>query len=99
MKTKLIAGLLLAGSCLFAAPHVSFGIGVNVGAPVAVAPAPVYVAPPTPAPAYLTPAYVPPAPGPGFVWVPGYYVGRVWHAGYWTAPHREHFEYREHFRR
>ena len=41
MKTKLIAGFLLAGSCLFAAPRIAVGIGVGVGVPVA----PAYVAP------------------------------------------------------
>lgn len=89
MKTKLIAGLLLAGSCLFAAPRISFGIGVGVGAPV-VAPAPVYVAP--------APAYVAPAPGPGYTWIAGYYVGGIWHPGYWAAPHA-YFGPRGHFRR
>jgi hypothetical protein len=76
MKTKLLAGLLVAGSSLFAAPR--FGFGVSVGVPVApVVVAPAYVAPP---------AYIPPAPGPGYAWVGGYYVGPVWHAGYWRGP-------------
>ena len=92
MKTKLLAGLLLAGSALFAAPRISVGIGI--GAPI-VAPAPVYVAP---APAYVAPAYVPPAPGPGYTWVGGFYVGGVWHPGYWAAPHA-YFGPRGHFRR
>jgi hypothetical protein len=89
MKKKLIAGFLLAGSCLFAAPRIAIGVGV--GLPVAplpvanygyVAPAPVYVAPP-------------PIPGPGYTWVAGYWYGvgphRVWRAGYWAAPHRGYF--------
>jgi len=97
MKKKLIAGLLLAGGCLFAAPRVSFGIGVGVGAPVV---APGYYAP---APAYVAPAYVPPAPGPGYGWVDGYWFGvgpsRVWHPGYWAAPRAAYFGPRGHFRR
>lgn len=99
MKTKLVAGLLLAGSCLFAAPRISIGVGIGAPvpaygygyyrpAPVYVAPAPVYAAPAyvAPAPAY----YVPPMPGPGYSWVAGYWYGpsyrRAWHAGYWAAP-------------
>jgi hypothetical protein len=99
MKTKLIAGFLLAGSCLFAAPRISVGVGLGFGVPVAgygyVAPAPVFVPPP--------------APGPGYGWVDGFWVGvgpsRVWRPGYWAAPragyfeHRGRFENREHFRR
>ena len=69
MKTKLIAGFLLAGSCLFAAPRIAIGVGVGVGVPVApygyVAPAPVYVAP------------APVAPGPGFTWVAGFGMASV----------------------
>jgi hypothetical protein len=99
MKTKLIAGLLLAGSCLFAAPRVSIGVAVGTPAPVyAPAPyvAPVYAAPAYAAPAYVAPAYVPPpapvyAPGPGYAWVSGYWYGvgprRVWHGGYWAPRH------------
>ncbi|MGD1096536.1 MAG: hypothetical protein ABSB35_31655 [Bryobacteraceae bacterium] len=75
MKTKLLAGLLVAGSSLFAAPRIGFGIGIGV--PIA----PVVVAP-----AYVAPAYVPPAPGPDYAWVAGYYVGPVWHPGYWRRP-------------
>ena len=96
MKTKLIAGFLLAGSCLFAAPRISIGVGVGVGVPVApygyVAPAPVYAAP---APVV--------APGPGFTWVAGYWDGygphRVWRPGYWAGPHGRYFAGRERFRR
>ena len=89
MKTKLIAGTLLAASCMFAAPRIAIGVGVGVP----VAPAPVYV---EPAPAYVAPAPVyaaPPAPGPGFYWVAGFWgPGHAWHAGYW-AP-RAHFGHR-----
>jgi len=79
MKTKLLAGLLLAGSCLFAAPRVFVGVGV--------APAPVYAyaAPPVARVAYA-PGYV----RPGYSWVGGYwypYGGRyAWRAGYWARP-------------
>jgi hypothetical protein len=59
MKTKLIAGFLLAGSCLFAAPRIAIGVGIGV--PV---PAYGYYAP---APVYVAPAYVPPPiPGLGY---------------------------------
>jgi hypothetical protein len=103
MRAKLIAGFLLAGSCLFAAPRIAIGIGV--GAPV---PAYGYYAP---APAYVVPAYVPPprvyvrppAPGPGYSWVAGYWYGagprRVWRPGYWAAPRVIYFGPHGHFRR
>lgn len=29
-------------------------------------------------------AYVPPCPGPGYVWVSGYWNGPVWVPGYWS---------------
>jgi len=92
MKTKLIAGFLLAGSCLFAAPRIAVGIGVGVGAPVGYG----YYAP---APAYVAPAYA--APAPGYNWAAGYWYGvgpgRVWRPGYWAAP-RAYFGPRAHFR-
>jgi hypothetical protein len=82
MKKKLIAGFLVAGSCLFAAPmfaETRFSVGVGVGVPVG---------------GY---GYAAPAPGPGFVWTDGYWFGegrhRVWRQGYWAAP-RAHFERR-----
>jgi hypothetical protein len=89
MKTKLIAGFLLAGSCLFAAPRIAIGVGVGV--PVAgygyYAPAPVYVAPP-------------PAPGPEFAFVAGFWgPGHVWHPGYWAPRRAGFFGPRGHFRR
>jgi len=65
MKTKLIAGLILAGSSLFAGPRISVGVGF--GTPVA----PAYVAP-----AYVAPAYVPPCPGPDYVFIDGYWQHR-----------------------
>ncbi len=30
------------------------------------------------------PAFVPPCPGPGYVWVDGYYNGGYWVPGYWN---------------
>jgi hypothetical protein len=87
MKKKILAGLLLAGSTIFAAPRVSFGI--SIGAPVVVAPSVV--------------AAVPPCPGPGYVFVNGYWQLQVagWRAGYYRGPeHFEHFDrHVEHFRR
>jgi hypothetical protein len=71
MKTKLIAGFLLAGSCLFAAPRIAIGVGVGV--PVV---APAYVVPPAPAPGYTWVA--------GYWYGVG--VHRVWRPGYWARP-------------
>ena len=76
MKKKILAGLLLAGSTMFAAPRVSFG--VNIGAPVVV-------------------AAVPPCPGPGYVFVDGYWR---FGGGRRAPEHFEHFDrHAEHFRR
>jgi hypothetical protein len=47
MRTKILAGLLLAGSAAFAAPRVSFGIGFGAPAPVVVA-----AVPPCPGPGF-----------------------------------------------
>ena|SRR5579864_5646934 len=79
MKTKLALILLLAGCSMFARTRFFVGIGVGGYSPG------YYVAaPPPPSPV----AYVAPAPGPGYVWVDGYYypVGPrwVWRAGYWA---------------
>jgi hypothetical protein len=76
MKTKLLALLLLAGGSLFAGTRVFFGVGF--GAPG------YYVAPPPPPPSAV--AYVAPAPGPGFVWISGYWypVGQSALGGIWT---------------
>lgn len=68
--------LLVVGLLLggAAASHAQVSIGIQIGAP--------------PPPRVL--AVIPPTPGPGFVWVEGYWypVGRHyrWHAGYWTQP-------------
>jgi hypothetical protein len=94
MKKKILVGLLLAGSTVFAAPRVSFGISIG-------APGPVVVAPPIVAAA-------PPCPGPGYTFVDGYWQNfggrRVWQAGFWRAPVRiershEQFEHRDRFDR
>ena len=82
MKTRLLVLLLLAGSSMFAATHFYFGVGVG-----GYAPAPIYAyAPPPPVVSY----YAPPAPGPGFVWVRGYWYPYgpryVWRPGYWGRP-------------
>src|ERR1700680_2213822 len=78
MKTKLLALLLLAGSCAFAGTHFFFGVGVG--------PAYGYYAPPPPPPPPVV-AYAP-APGPGYTWIAGYWhpAGPRWNwrAGYWA---------------
>jgi hypothetical protein len=85
MKTKVLALLLLAGSCTFAGPRVFFGVGI--GGP---AYGYGYYAPPPPAPVYTYAAPTYPAPGYGYSWVPGYYypVGAhyYWHGGSWGYP-------------
>ena len=84
MKKKILAGLLLAGGTMFAAPRVSFGINIGAPAPVVVAPA----VPPCPGPGYV---FID-----GYWQLP---AGRVvWHDGYRPAPVRfdRHFD---HFRR
>ncbi|MGA2213880.1 MAG: hypothetical protein ABSH31_11445 [Bryobacteraceae bacterium] len=87
MKTKILAGLLLAGSAAFAAPRISFGIGIGVPAPVVVAPAPVVVA-------------APPCPGPGYVFIDGYWQFRPgWHGVYRVGPVAHFDGWRDHFRR
>ncbi len=75
MKTRLMALMLMAGGALFAQTHVAIGIHIGRPAPVVV-PAPVAVS-----------AYRPPCPGPGYLWIAGYYdeFGN-WYDGYWTLP-------------
>jgi len=58
MKKKILVGLLLAGSTMFAAPQVSFGVGFGNRGPEDVAP---------------IAAAMPPCPGPGYVFVDGYW--------------------------
>ncbi|MFM2125295.1 MAG: hypothetical protein RL328_1746 [Acidobacteriota bacterium] len=86
MKTKLLVMMLLAASGAFARTNIFIGFGVNNGA----AYGGYYAAPPPPPP---PPAmYAPPAPGPGYVWIQGYwgYAGGryAWNNGYWTRPPR-----------
>lgn len=77
MKKKLLALVLLAGGSMFA--QTRFSVGVNIGGygPGYYAPAPVLVRPPYP--------------GPGFVWVDGYWTtnrfGRTWVPGRWSRPY------------
>ncbi len=77
MKTKILALLLLTAGALVAETRIFLGFGGYVAPPPPVA----YVAPPPV-------AYVAPYPGPGYLWVPGYwyYSGphRYWRAGYWA---------------
>jgi hypothetical protein len=78
MKTKLMALLMVAGGSVFA--QTRFSIGVHVGAPAYYQPAPVVAAP-------VVVPYRPPCPGPGYVWVDGYYDGYGnWFNGYWAVP-------------
>lgn len=49
-------------------------------------------------------AYVPPCPGPGYVWVTGYYANGYWVPGYWSFVgvrgwDRDDFRYRRDFDR
>jgi len=76
MKKRLMVLMLVAGGALFAGTHVS--IGVQLGGPVMV---------PPPPPPVVVNSYQPPAPGPGYVWIPGYYdqYGN-WYEGYWALP-------------
>jgi|SRR5579862_608384 len=75
-----LAGLTAVLATLVApsAHAAQFRVGVQVGAPVVVAPPPVYVGP-----VYGSAAFV----RPGYVWQPGYYVrvgfGRRWVPGVW----------------
>ena len=79
MNAKSIALLILASGTLFAETHVSFG--VYVGAPVQYRMVPVVPAP------VVVHGYRPSCPGPGYVWIDGYYGPyRNWIAGYWAMP-------------
>jgi hypothetical protein len=74
MKSKLLALALLAGTSVFAAPAVGIGVGIELGAP-----------PPPPHVRVVRPVM----PGPGYVWVNGFYepVGGQyrWREGYWAS--------------
>ncbi len=95
MKKKILAGLLLAGSTMFAAPRVSFGVSVSELPVVVVA---------------ASGCRSLPCPGPGYVFVNGYWQfqggDRDWRYNYRRdddrrAPERvEHLDrHAEHFRR
>ena len=89
MKSKMLAIFLLAGSSLFARPHIAVGVGIGVGgyapyggyysAPV-VPTAPVY---PAYGLGYVAPApYVAP-PFAGAIWIGPRWVGGRYFAGHW----------------
>jgi hypothetical protein len=63
-KWMLAAALVIAGLGMGATTAQAARIGIYVGGP----------------------AYIPPAPGPGYVWVNGYYANGVWIRGYWNRP-------------
>jgi hypothetical protein len=109
MKTKLLLAAALIGVASLSAQAGVF-VGVSVGLPaprvVVAAPVPVLVAPA--APILET---VPACPGPGYVWVAGYWSGygpaRSWVAGCWRPPvrvvyahpdrgHADHFGHGDH---
>jgi hypothetical protein len=78
MKTKLMVVLLVAGGSLFA--QTRFSVGVQFGSPG------YYEAGPAAVPVGVT-GYRPPCPGPGYVWIDGYYDGYGnWVGGYWARP-------------
>jgi hypothetical protein len=81
MKTKLLALLLLAGTSLFAGPHVFVGVGIGG----AYYPG-YYAPPPPPLVAYARPVYA----RPGYSWINGYWYPAgsryAWRAGYWARP-------------
>lgn len=82
MKTKLAVMALMAGAALFAETHLS--IGVQLGGPAGYRPG---VVVPAPGPVPVASAYRPPWPGPGYVWIDGYYDAYGnWFDGYWALP-------------
>jgi len=93
----MLFGVLIAPAAHAAQVHI--GVSIGVPAPVVVAPAPVVVAPRrvvVAPPVYVAPqavygAPVVVAPGPGYVWQPGYYVttgyARHWVPGVWVPRH------------
>jgi hypothetical protein len=92
MKIKvLLLAALVSAATLSAHAGVHFSFWFNLPVPpvpvvTVAAPPPCVVTPPAPvvvAPPVVTVATV--CPGPGYVWVPGYWSGRVWVAGCWRA--------------
>ena len=88
MKSKLLAGLILAGGSLFAGPRISVGFGFSAPAPVTA-----YVGP-----GYAERAYTPPCPGPDYVFVNGYWQHRPLVIHRDRDFDRHHFDRRESFR-
>src|SRR5262245_10132998 len=88
MKTKLLAGLLLAGSAAFAGGNVSIGVSIGNGPGYGYAQSYAYRPPPAPAPRVVYAR--PPMPAPGYYWVDGYYYPQGkhyrWRNGYWARP-------------
>lgn len=88
MKMKLLAILLLAGTSMFARTHVSIGFGIGFGGFYPGYPVYGYYYAPPPPPVYYAPAPI--YPGPGYVWVGGYYYPAgprwFWRPGYWARP-------------
>ncbi len=87
MKARIILPMLL----LAAAPMLAqVSIGIHVGGHR-------HYPPPPPPPVYV---YRPPCPGPGYVWIAGYWhrVGPryVWRRGYWVAPRHKHWKRHHH---
>ena len=85
MRTKLLALLFLAGSSLFAATHISVGVGLGgYGGYGGYGYA--YMPPPPPPRVVYAPAY----PRPGYTWIGGYWYPAGpryhWRAGYWARP-------------
>jgi len=75
MRPRLMVLMLMAGGALFAETHVAIGVRIGRPAPVVV-PAPVAVS-----------VYRPPCPGPGYIWIEGYYDEYGdWYEGYWALP-------------
>ena len=74
MKKKLVGLMLIGGGALFAQTRIA--VGIRIGGPAFVVPAPVAVR-----------AYRPPYPGPGYLWIEGYRDGYGdWYEGYWALP-------------
>ena len=94
MKLAHTSALLLGGLAIAVSTSALAGvdIGINLGPPVVVAPAPGYVAPPPPV--YYAPAPVVVPPGPGIIigWHGARYwdVRRYWGRDEWYRHHPDH---------
>ena len=77
MKRLTVAGCMFLGMAALSSPLAAgprFAVGIGIGAPGYVAPAPVV-------------AYRPRYPGPGYSWVDGYFgPNGVWVGGFWRRP-------------